>query len=258
MEDKILVGAAKAAHEKRLLAEGAIEAHGGVIQKRPFPFHESGASDNAPIRIVRMWKPECPVDPTPELRQKDGTYRPNPRYTGGDNCQQVYKLNNQGVWDVAKCESFGHDPWHTVFRKVLVEDVVDPDTGEVTKTKNKIVVERRPNIVSITLNVRHSSGTELLLAKARGYKTIDEYGAEHPDEWFESPCEMRACTNKVTLRTERYGDFCSERHARLVAAEARGILRFVRNDQDIYQGGQDKLQSEWENQLEAINLGIKR
>src|SRR5262249_43817740 len=117
---------------------------------RPYPFHDGAVNENAAVRVIRLVQPQCPVDPSPELRQKDGSYKPNPRYTGEDNCQQAYKKNSQGVWDVEMCESLGHDPWHTEFRKTIVNDVVDPETGEVTDQRTKIVVEKRLNVVAVS------------------------------------------------------------------------------------------------------------
>ena len=249
LEVKPLVGAAKAAHEKK-------QVKSKKPGKKPYPFSETGASDNAPIRTIRLVKPECPVDPTPEIRQRDGSYKVNPRYTGEENCQFKYRLNMQGIWDVEQCESLGHDPWHTEFRRRLVDDVIDPETGEVTTQKTKIMVERRLNVVAVSLSERHTSGTELQLAKARGCLTFDEFGERFPDEWYETPCEFRQCSRKVTMTT-RYGDFCGERHARLCAGEQKGILRFVPNEADPHRGGQAALGMEYEGRMESINLGAK-
>src|SRR5437773_444749 len=55
----------------------------------------------------------------------------------------------------------GHHPWHTSFRKRILEDVVDPETGEVTDSKIKIKVEKRLNVVQVSDNPRHSAATEI-------------------------------------------------------------------------------------------------
>jgi hypothetical protein len=223
--------------------------------KKPYPFNDGQPNENAAIRVIRVVKPECPVDPTPELRQKDGTYRPNPRYTGEQNCMQLHAINNQGRWDVSACEDKGHDPWHTVFYRQLVEDVYDED-GNFLEQKIRMRKEVRINIIAVSLNIRHTSGTELLLAKARGCLTLDEYGALHPEENFTDPCEFRACTQPVQLLT-RFGNFCSERHARLIAADVRQIPRFVSNERDPGEAFQKARSQEAEEQLESINLGIR-
>src|SRR4029077_1798993 len=126
----------------------------------PYPFHDGGVSENAAIRVIRMVQPQCPVDPLSEIKQKDGTYRPNPNFTGEQNCQQVYKKNEHGVWDVEKCMSLGHDPWHTTFRRPILEEVVD-ENGFVTETKVRYHVEHRLNIIQVSLNPRHTNGMEV-------------------------------------------------------------------------------------------------
>lgn len=205
------------AHERaKHPADDPAEFEAKPEKLKPYPFHDGGVNENAPIRVIRMVHPECPVDPVPELRQKDGSYVPNPRYTGEQNCQQLYKRNSQGVWDVAKCEELGHDPWRTAIRKRIVDDVIDPDTGEVTQQKVKVVVEKRLNIIQVSDNPRHTNGTEVQLAIARGAKFLEDFGVE-------SPCEFRNCTKKKTIQT-RYGEYCSERHARLVAADKTEIF----------------------------------
>ena len=69
---------------------------------QPFPFTEGGVNENAAIRMVRMVIPLCPADSNPEILRRDGSSIPNPRYTGEPNCQQVYKFNNMGRWDVSQ------------------------------------------------------------------------------------------------------------------------------------------------------------
>lgn len=226
-----------------------------VRTKKPFPFNDGQPNENIAIRVIRVVKPECPIDPTPELRQRDGSYKPNPRYTGEQNCQQVFKFNDQGRWDVAQCEALEHDPWHTVFYRNRVEDIYDAE-GVLQEQKVRLVKEVRLNVISVSLNVRHTTGTELLLAKARGALTLDEYGALHPEEDYEDPCEFRACTQRVQLLT-RYGNFCGERHARLVAADSRQIARYIPLDRDPDEAFQRKNLEAAQSELEALNLGIR-
>lgn len=226
-------------------------------EKKPFPFFDGAVNELAAIRVMRMVKPECPVDSTPEIKRRDGSYSVNPRYTGESNCMQVYKRHNQGVWDVEKCESLGHDPWHTIIYKRLTEDVIDPETGEITDQKVRLIKESRLNVIWVSRNVRHSSNTEVQLAKARGCLTLDEYGAKFPDEDYLDPCEFRACTNKVTIETQ-FGNFCSERHARLVAADQMGIATYLPNTADPYELTAQTGQREQQREMDSINLNARR
>ena len=187
----------------------------------PYPFHDGGVNENAAIRMVRLVIPQCPVDGTPELKQRDGTWKPNPNYTGEPNCQMAYALNRGGKWDVDKCIELGHDPFHTTFRRPRMEEVLD-DEGYVTETKVRYVVEKRLNVIQVSDNERHSSGREIALALARGCKFLEEFG-------YLSPCEFRACSQPQRVET-RYGKYCSERHARLVAADKRQIMLPIGGD----------------------------
>lgn len=216
-----------------------------VVLKK-YPWHDGQVNENAAIRVLRMVKPECPVDPVPEIKQKDGSFKPNPRYTGEQNCMQVYKKNNHGVWDIAKCESLGHDPWHTDIRKRIVDDIIDPETGEVTEERTRIIREKRLNIIQVSDNPRHTNGTEVQLALAKGCRFLEDFG-------IESPCEFRNCTKPKRVKT-RYGDFCSERHARLVGADRRGIFLWVAGDPYT----EDKhAQSDREDILDNMNVDAR-
>jgi hypothetical protein len=230
-DEKVLVGAAKVAHDKKL----------GVKALRPYPFQDGGVNENAAIRMIKMVIPICPADPNPEILKRDGTSVPNPRYTGEENCQQIFKINNEGRWDVDKCIARGHDPYHTTFRKTIVEDVVGED-GYVIETKTRVKSEKRLNVIQVSDNVRHSTKMEVALALARGCKFLEDFG-------IEAPCEFRNCVKPVKVDT-RYGKFCSERHARLVGADARQIFLLVGGDPYT----QDKALEEREQTLENINI----
>jgi hypothetical protein len=208
---------------------------------KPYPFHDGQVSEVSQIRVIRMVIPLCPIDSIPELKQRDGTYRPNPNFSGEQNCQQVYKFNNMGRWDAAKCESLGHDPWHTSFRYPIVEEVLDDD-GYVIDTKVRYRVEKRLNIIQVSDNIRHSSGMEVQLAMARGCRPLEDFGVA-------SPCEFRNCSQPQRIDT-RYGKYCSERHARLVAADKQQKILPIASDP--YSA--DQANREREDMLENLNI----
>jgi hypothetical protein len=188
---------------------------------KPYPFHDGGVSENAAIRMISMVIPNCPVDGTPEIKGRDGVYRPNPNFTGEPNCQQAYKINNHGIWDVKRCEELGHDPWHTKFRRPVVKEVLDDD-GWIIETRTQYQVEERLNVIQVSDNPRHSNRTEVAQALARGCRFLEDFG-------YASPCEFRNCTQPWTIDT-RYGKYCGERHARLIAADFQRVMLPVGGD----------------------------
>lgn len=208
---------------------------------KPYPFFDGGVNENVAIRMIAMVQPQCPIESTPEIKRPDGTYTPNPRYTGEQNCQQAYKLNNQGVWDVQRCVALGHDPYHRTVRTPIVEEVVDEKTGYVTETRTRIRIEKALNVIQVSDNERHSNGTEVALALARGCKWLEEFG-------YARPCEFRNCSRPWTIDT-RFGKYCSERHARLVGADKHGILLPIGGDPYT----EDQARREREQALESIN-----
>lgn len=183
-----------------------------------YPFNDGGVKEHAAIRMIRMVIPQCPVDGTPELKQRDGTYVPNPNYTGEPNCQQAYKINNMGRWDVEKCVSLGHEPFYTKFRRARVEETLDEE-GYITDTKTRWYTEKRLNVIPVSDNPRHTNQTEVQLALARGCKFLEDFG-------IASPCEFRQCSKPQKVKT-KYGNYCSERHARLIAADRKKMMLFV-------------------------------
>lgn len=208
---------------------------------KPYPFHDGQVNENAAQRVIRLVLPMCPVDGNPEIRQRDGSYKPNPAYTGEQNCQQVYQVNKQGVWEVDKCIEKGHDPYHFKLRRAVVEEVVD-ENGYVTDSKVRYVVEKRLNIVPISHGPRLGSGQLLALARARGGKPLEDFG-------YWSPCEFRACSKRQQVET-KFGNYCSERHARLVAADRRQML--LTTPSDPY--SRDQAVREREDALENLNI----
>jgi len=207
----------------------------------PYPFHDGAVSENAAIRMIRMAIPLCPIDDTPEIKQRDGSYKPNPNFTGELNCQQAYKFNNMGRWDVDKCVELGHNPYYSTFRRPILEEVLDDD-GYVIDTRTRYKVEKRLNVIQVSDNNRHSSGLEVQLALARGCKFLEDFG-------MSPPCEFRNCSRPQMIDT-RYGKFCSERHARLVGADKQQKLLPVASDP--YSA--DQANREREEILENLNI----
>jgi len=185
------------------------------VQLKPYPYHDGTPNENAAVRSIAVVKPECPMDSRPEILGRDGVARPNPAYTGEENCQQKYKINSQGKWDIEKCISLGHDPYHFTQRRTVLEEVTD-ENGYVVDSKTRIIKQKKLNVIRVTDNIRVSSRQEVALALARGCKFLEEFG-------YASPCEFRSCSQPQQVQTQ-YGKYCSERHARLIAADARKMM----------------------------------
>ena len=217
---------------------GTVKASPGL---KPYPFHDGAVNENAAIRVIRLVIPVCPIDGNPEIKMRDGSYTPNPNYTGEPNCQQARKFNDHCLWDVAKCVELGHDPYYTTIRRPILKEVVDED-GYVTERRTQYVVEKRLNVIAVSDNMRHSSGREVPLAVARGAKTLEDFG-------YASPCEFRSCSRPQQVDT-RYGKYCSERHARLVAADKRQVLLAIPSDPLAA----DKANESREDALENLNI----
>ena len=211
------------------------------VALKPYPYHDGTPNENAAVRSIALVKPECPMDSRPEILGRDGVARPNPSYTGEENCQMKYKLNGQGVWDVEKCIELGHDPYYYTQRRTVLEEVTD-DEGYVIESKTRIVKKRMLNVIRATDNIRVSSKMEVALFLARGCKFLSEFG-------YESPCEFRNCSGKQLVNTQ-YGKYCSERHARLIAADARHIVLPIGGDVMSNEQALD----EKERALESLNI----
>lgn len=223
---------------------------------KPYPFKDGNVNENAAIRMIAMVKPGCPMDSNPEILRKDGTSIPNPRYTGEPNCQQTSKINEQGRWDVQRCIELGHEPHYTVFRKTVVEDVVGAD-GYVLETKQRVIREKRLNIDQVSDNPRHTNRTEVALALARGSLLLQDFLCTcslWPDaHYHQVPCEFRNCSVPWQIDTQ-YGRYCTERHARLVAADFKRMILPIGGDPYT----EDQARDERNAMLETINIGVRR
>jgi hypothetical protein len=222
-----------------------------VPRHKPYPFHDGGVNENSAIRMVAMVKPGCPMDSNPEILKRDGTSIPNPRYTGEPNCQIAHRINSQGIWDVQYCIAAGHDPYFTIFRKSRTEDEVDAE-GYIVGSRQRILKERRLNIEQVSDNPRHSSRMEVPLALARGSILLERFVMEDAEGEFviDPPCEFRGCSAPWKVDT-RYGRYCSERHARLVAADFQKKMLPVGGDPYT----EDQAMEEREQILSSLSIG---
>jgi len=139
---------------------------------------------------IRMLKMVRPVCPTASFPDQDG-YDPYVL-----NCQREF--NGRRGWQ-EKCEERGHKPY---FRKVA--------GGEV------------PNTVQVALNERINGGDGYARARRKGYKLLEEVG-------YDPVCEYRNCELPVKVKSI-YGNYCTERHARLIGADVEKIELEVHPD----------------------------
>ena len=240
-------------HMPSAVQERVDEAHGiETIKTVPYPFHDGSVNENAAIRIIEMAKPNCPRESNPEISRKDGTSVPNPRYTGEESCERIYRINSQGRWEVDRCIELGHDPYYTYFRKNVIEEEVGED-GYVKESKVRVLKEKRLNVVHVSDNIRHSTGQEVNLAIARGCIPLEDFVCtcslwpyKHKHE---VPCEFRNCNKPQNIDT-RYGKYCSERHARLIAADKQRKILPVGGDPY----SNDQAMSEREEILGNLNI----
>lgn len=212
----------------------------------PYPYKEiGGATDASAVRMLKMVAPYCPVESNP-FRQtgRPGEQIPNPHYTGETNCQLAYKLNNQGRWDVSKCEAAGHEPYYFNQTSTIVEPIVEPD-GTITGQKQRVLGAKRLNVIQVPVGPRYASDTTYQLAIARGVRPLEDFG-------IESPCEYRNCWEPKRTVT-RYGSYCGGRHARLIAADRRKLAVPLAGGNDM----DDDMFMEWEEKLDSINIDEK-
>lgn len=152
-------------------------------------------------------------------------------------CQREFPVNPrtnhpEKRWWVI-CEQRGHDPyWEEVPPVTQVQPVYE--TNELNETIIKgeklVVVEpsrRRLNIRQVAQNPRINSGRGI--DKARHGK-----GAKYPSELgFANVCNYRNCTKEIKYSYPSYGEFCSRRHAVLVAADKDAIILPEEHSPDV-------------------------
>jgi len=212
---------------------------------KPYPYKGSGVNENAAVRMVKMVVPQCPCESDADAQRIEDAFerqglkrrtRPIQKYRGIDNCQSG--RFRYGWWE--DCEAKGHNPYwsSTVTQR---EETVTDENGYVTGTRIKEVIKEHLNVVQVPVSRRHDSGQAVPLARQRGAKFLHELG-------FKNVCEMRNCENPARLRF-KFGEFCSERHARLVQADNKKVMLIVGGDEE------SQWQEKREEQLQELALG---
>ena len=138
------------------------------------------------------------------------------------DCQHEFK-NGRGWWKI--CDQRGHDPYfrsRETIKKVAIKEKGEDGRTRVTGYEEIVEGETRPNIKAVPMNIRINSAQSLQKGIVnRGYRPVTDFG-------YKPLCEMRNCEAPGKVDT-RYGRYCTERHARLVAANEEEKLRFVEN-----------------------------
>ncbi len=179
-------------------------------KKQSLPQLQIGVRETSNIRMILLAAPRCPVVSDPN----------SDKYTGEVNCQ-VETANAVGWWNT--CENRGHDPYFSTTkraRKVPVFSTVEGEEDIITGYREKVTTTRTLNTVRVPLGTRYNSGRAVQQSIARkGRKTLTEMG-------YNEKCEFRNCELDATFRS-KYGNFCGDRHARLIGADVEGIALAV-------------------------------
>ena len=172
-------------------------------KKESLPDRQQGVRETSSVRRKVMAAPRCPKVDDPE---KKG-------YDGEPNCQNETQ-SAPGWWKL--CEERGHDPYYSVDRKITKEPIVGED-GIITAYREKVIEKRRLNTVTVPIGTRfHSGRGEQITRGLKGRRSLTEMG-------FKEKCEYRNCELDAKLNT-KYGEFCGERHARLIGGDVEGML----------------------------------
>jgi hypothetical protein len=110
----------------------------------------------------------------------------------------------------------GGSPYWSLQPKVrkIPKTGVDEDGDMVlleTEVRTKLVL--MPNMCEVVLNIRQNSGQSVEMALRKGYKFL-------ADEGIAPMCQLYGCGKTFPTVNTAYGDFCSEMHGKVVAADA--------------------------------------
>ena len=195
--------------------------------------------------MIKMVVPECKAESDADAERIENAFerrglkrrtRPPLHLRGQENHQSgQYRA---GWWE--ECEASGHNPYWTVTETIRQEDVVDEE-GFVTGQRQKLVTKEFLNVIQVPMSPRHDAGQSVAGAIARGARFL-------PDMGYQNVCMMRNCENTSTLRWD-FGEFCNERHARLVYADLRKVMLIV------HAAGEEIAGQTMEDQLQELYLG---
>ena len=173
--------------------------------KKSLPNRSDGIKEMSNLRMKLMARPLCPVIDNPD----------SDKYTGEPNCQQSTG-NAPGWWRM--CEEKDHDPYHSITRVIKKEPVLAEDgSGLITGYRERVVEQKRLNLVRIPLSTRfHSGQGERISRVLKGRKSLTELG-------YNEKCEFRNCEQDAEIKS-KYGLFCNPRHARLVGADVETVF----------------------------------
>jgi hypothetical protein len=197
-----LVGAAKAAHEKKAKAEAPLRLP-GFSSSRRFP--------HASLKDRVLAQPICPKS---QIRGKlvAGHYEPPEIGPDDENCQ----LAGGQWWKM--CEAKGHEPYFTNYRRVVTRSVDEIDeAGDLVPREKRVVITAKIlNVTSISTSLRVGSGQAVRWKKRYfGFKEITDFG-------YSPVCDFSRCQQPVKFVVDGYGGFCGKQHLAMAAANDRG------------------------------------
>lgn len=168
-----------------------------------------GVREASNVRMIVMAQPICPVVEDPE----------DPKFTGESNCQR----EGLGWWTL--CEERGHDPYYSSRETIKKEPVLDEE-GFVVKERQRVIKEHKLNVTRVAKYTRINAGRGPEIAHTRkGFRFLPEMG-------FEPVCEYRGCELPVKTKS-RYGNFCGERHARLIGMDVEGQVMPIKSSGSV-------------------------
>lgn len=131
-----------------------------------------------------------------------------------------------------------HDPYHSEAIVDEVQLITDPQPDGSEVVLDRKLIQRRMttlNVIEVAYEKKVNSGLGPAAAIARGAKHLHELN-------YRPVCEFNGCYEPDPQVKTRYGNYCCEYEAKLIAARFRGIPLSI-TDNDIKA-----------RQLEAINL----
>ena len=189
---------------------------------KEIPWERVGVRLNTPARSIKMLNPVCPET----VDQNTGNAAPG--------CE-----TKEGPAWWLKCVEKGHDPFHQqkeVRKRERITETTEDGRTIVKGYEETIELEITPRVAQVPLSIRTQS--QQMVEEKRFF-----HGYKYPEELGYAPmCEFRNCFAPNPTFKTRYGNYCSENEARMMAADSRHVVLEVLN--------QDKRRE----QLEGINI----